>query len=144
SCTLPLRCPISARSGWGCGSASDRRAYFFLIKCQIPCRPKSLNSRMVGDSQNGRGKVRDGVAGFSAALYLTGYYYTFIGVGQLVTAILLLIARTALLGAMLYFPIILNICVLTYAVRFEGTRVATLMSRWAPADPTCPQFPLVS
>ena len=61
------------------------------------------------------------------ALYLTGYYYTFLGVGQLVTALLLLIPRTALLGAMLYFPVILNICVLTYAVRFEGTRIATLM-----------------
>ena len=61
------------------------------------------------------------------ALYLTGYYYTFIGVGQLTVALLLLIPRTALLGAILYFPIILNICVLTYATRFEGTRIATLM-----------------
>jgi uncharacterized membrane protein YphA (DoxX/SURF4 family) len=61
------------------------------------------------------------------ALYLTGYYYTFIGVSQLIAALLLLIPRTALLGAILYFPIILNICVLTYAVRFEGTRIATLM-----------------
>src|SRR5580765_6989737 len=61
------------------------------------------------------------------ALHLTGFYYTFLGVGQLVTALLLLIPRTALLGAMLYFPMILNICVLTYAVRFEGTRIATLM-----------------
>src|SRR6187455_2338120 len=61
------------------------------------------------------------------ALHLTGFYYTFLGVGQLVTALLLLVPRTALLGAMLYFPIILNICVLTYAVRFEGTRIATLM-----------------
>jgi len=61
------------------------------------------------------------------ALYLTGYYYTFIGVGPLVTALLLLIPRTTLLGAMLYFPIMLNIVVLTYAVRFEGTRIATLM-----------------
>ena|SRR5438094_6519017 len=61
------------------------------------------------------------------ALYLTGYYYTFIGVGQLIAALLLLIPRTSLLGAILYFPIILNICVLTYATRFEGTRIATLM-----------------
>jgi uncharacterized membrane protein YphA (DoxX/SURF4 family) len=61
------------------------------------------------------------------ALYLTGSYYTFIGVGQLIAALLLLIPRTALLGAICYFPIILNICVLTYAVRFEGTRIATLM-----------------
>jgi len=61
------------------------------------------------------------------ALYLTGYYYTFIGVGQLTAALLLLVPRTALLGAILYFPIILNICVLAYAVRFEGTRITTFM-----------------
>src|ERR1041384_597271 len=61
------------------------------------------------------------------ALHLTGYYYTFIGVGQLIAALLLLIPRTALLGAIFYFPIILNICVWTYAVRFEGIRIATLM-----------------
>lgn len=61
------------------------------------------------------------------ALYLTGSYYTFIGVGQLMAAVLLLIPGTALLGAILYFPIILNICVLAYAVRFEGTRITTLM-----------------
>jgi len=61
------------------------------------------------------------------ALLKTGYYYTFIGVGQIIVAILLLIPRTALLGAISSFPIILNICVLTYAVRFEGTRAATFM-----------------
>jgi len=61
------------------------------------------------------------------ALYQTGDYYTFIGVGQLITALLLLIPRTALLGALLYFPTILNICVLAYATRFEGTRITTLM-----------------
>jgi uncharacterized membrane protein YphA (DoxX/SURF4 family) len=61
------------------------------------------------------------------ALYLTGFYYRFIGVSQLTAALLLLIPRTALLGAILYLPIIFNICVLTYATRFEGTRIATLM-----------------
>lgn len=61
------------------------------------------------------------------ALHLTGFYYTFIGAVQLVAAILLLIPRTALLGALIYFPIIVNICVLAYAVRFEGTRITTLM-----------------
>lgn len=59
--------------------------------------------------------------------YLSSFYYTFIGVGQLTAALLLLIPRTALLGAILYFPIILNICVLAYATRFEGTRITTLM-----------------
>jgi len=61
------------------------------------------------------------------ALHLTGFYYTFIGVSQLTAALLLLIPRTTLLGAILYLPIIFNICVLTYATRFEGTRIATLM-----------------
>ncbi|WP_276373148.1 DoxX family protein [Chryseolinea sp. H1M3-3] len=61
------------------------------------------------------------------ALHLTGYYYTFIGVVQVIAALLLLIPRTALLGALIYFPIILNICILAYAVRFEGTRITTLM-----------------
>src|SRR4026209_494484 len=61
------------------------------------------------------------------ALFQTGYYYTFIGVAQLVIALLLLIPRTALLGAIFSFPVILNICILAYATRFEGTRITTLM-----------------
>ena len=61
------------------------------------------------------------------ALYLTGYYYTFIGIAQIITAILLLIPKTSLLGALMYFPIIVNICVLTYATRFDGTRGVTMM-----------------
>ena len=61
------------------------------------------------------------------ALHLTGYYYTSIGILQVTAALLLLIPRTALLGAIIYFPIILNICILAYAVRFEGTRITTLM-----------------
>lgn len=55
------------------------------------------------------------------ALHLTGYYYTFIGVVQLAAAIFLLIPRTVTLGAFLYFPVILNITVLTYATRFDGS-----------------------
>ena len=55
------------------------------------------------------------------ALHLTGYYYTFIGVVQLFAAIMLLIPRTATLGAFLYFPVILNITVLTFATRFDGS-----------------------
>jgi uncharacterized membrane protein YphA (DoxX/SURF4 family) len=55
------------------------------------------------------------------ALHLTGYYYPFIGVVQVTAAILLLIPRTVTLGAILYFPIILNICILSFAVRFDGS-----------------------
>lgn len=31
------------------------------------------------------------------------------------------------MDALMYFPVILNICILTYAVRLEGTRVTTFM-----------------
>ena len=61
------------------------------------------------------------------ALHQTGYYYTFIGIAQLIIALFLLIPRTSLLGALMYFPIIVNICVLTYATRFNGTRLNTMM-----------------
>ncbi len=59
------------------------------------------------------------------ALYYTGYYYTLIGILQVTAAILLLIPRTATLGALLYFPIILNITVLSLAVRFEGSHISS-------------------
>lgn len=61
------------------------------------------------------------------ALLLTGYYYTFIGITQIIIAMLLLIPRTALLGALMYFPLIVNITVLTYATRFDGTRLITML-----------------
>lgn len=61
------------------------------------------------------------------ALLQTGYYYTFIGFAQIIIAILLLIPRTALIGAVMYFPIMVNITVLTYALRFDGTRGTTIM-----------------
>jgi len=55
------------------------------------------------------------------ALHHTGYYYTFIGYAQVLAALLLLIPRTVVLGTLLYLPIILNICILSFAVRFEGS-----------------------
>lgn len=55
------------------------------------------------------------------ALHHTGYYYTFIGYAQIIAAILLLIPRTVVLGTLLYLPIIVNICILSLAVRFEGS-----------------------
>lgn len=60
---------------------------------------------------------------YLVALHHTGYYYTFIGIAQVVAAVLLLIPRTVALGAVLYFPIIVNIWLLSFAVRFEGSFV---------------------
>ncbi|GAB3931441.1 DoxX family protein [Mucilaginibacter myungsuensis] len=59
------------------------------------------------------------------ALYHTGYYHTFIGYLQVTAGLLLLIPRTAIMGALLYFPIILNICILSLSVRFEGSLVTS-------------------
>ena len=39
----------------------------------------------------------------------------------------MLIPRTSVLGALMYFAFIVNICVLTYATRFDGTRGVTMM-----------------
>lgn len=58
----------------------------------------------------------------------TGFYYNFIGIVQIITAIFLLIPRTDMLGALMYFPIIANICVLTFTTRFDGTRGTTMMA----------------
>ena len=60
------------------------------------------------------------------ALYQTGFYYQFIGWSQLTAAILLLIPRTSHIGALMFFPIILNITVLTNSVGFKGTWLVTI------------------
>jgi len=62
---------------------------------------------------------------FLEAFYHTGYFYTFVGSMQVIAAILLLIPRTATLGAFIYFPIILNICILSLAVRFDGSQITS-------------------
>lgn len=59
------------------------------------------------------------------ALHHTGFYYTFIGIAQVIAAILLLIPRTVTLGALIYFPIIVNIWILSFAVRFEGSFITS-------------------
>ena len=62
---------------------------------------------------------------FFDALYQSGFYWHFIGLGQVLAAVLLLIPRTATLGAMVYFPIILNIFVITVSMHFRGTPFIT-------------------
>jgi len=62
---------------------------------------------------------------FFEALYQSGGYWNFIGTAQVLAGILLLIPRTATLGAVLFFPIILNIFVITVSLQFKGTPVIT-------------------
>lgn len=69
--------------------------------------------------------VKHPMGNYLEALYHTGYYYPFIGYLQVAAAVLLLIPRTATLGAVIYFPIILNICILSLAVGFDGSLVTS-------------------
>lgn len=104
--------------------------WYFTIFCRLSLAVAFFISGLVkiGGERFAAGlSVNNPMGHYLEALYYTEYYYTFIGIAQLIIAIMLLIPRTALLGALMYFPIILNICILTYAVRFEGTRAATFM-----------------
>lgn len=104
--------------------------HYFAVFCRISLALGFLISGLVkvnGERFASGLPVNNPMGHYLEALYHTEYYYTFIGISQVLIAILLLIPRTALLGALMYFPIILNICILTYAVRFEGTRITTLM-----------------
>lgn len=62
---------------------------------------------------------------FFEALYRTGFYWRFLGLCQLAAALFLLIPRTATLGALMFFPLILNIFVITVSLHFQGTPVIT-------------------
>jgi uncharacterized membrane protein YphA (DoxX/SURF4 family) len=67
----------------------------------------------------------DPIGFFFEALYRTGFYWRFLGICQLTVAFLLLIPQTATLGALAYFPLILNIFVITVSMHFTGTPVIT-------------------
>ena len=62
---------------------------------------------------------------FFEALYRTGFYWQFLGAVQLLAAVLLVIPRTTTLGAVLYFPVIVNIFLITVSMHFQGTPVIT-------------------
>ncbi len=62
---------------------------------------------------------------FFDALHRTGGYWRFIGWAQCVAGVMLLIPRTATLGAICFLPIILNIFVITVALEFTGTPFIT-------------------
>ena len=109
---------------------SDKWLKGFAVFCRIALAASFLPTgfvKIMGERFAAGLPSNNPLGHYFDALYLTGYYYTFIGIVQIITAILLLIPRTSLLGALMYFPIIVNICVLTYATRFDGTRLITMM-----------------
>jgi len=60
---------------------------------------------------------------FFDALHQSGFFYNFIGACQVIAAVLLLVPRVATLGALMYFPLICGIFVVTLSLNFGGTRV---------------------
>lgn len=65
------------------------------------------------------------IGAFFEALHQTGDYWRFLGATQLVAGVLMLIPRTATLGAVIFFPVALNIFVITVALEFRGTQFLT-------------------
>jgi hypothetical protein len=62
---------------------------------------------------------------FFEMMYQSGLYWQFIGVAQCGAGLLLLTQRYALLGALAYVSIMVNIFVITVAYNFGGTPVVT-------------------
>lgn len=118
---------ISQIDQWHQEVKNNRWHRYFSIFCRIALAAGFLPSGFVKIARERFTSlsVNHPMGHYLEALHETGYYYTFIGIMQVTAAILLLIPRTATLGAVLYFPIILNICILSLAVRFEGSLLSS-------------------
>ncbi|MEM1042372.1 MAG: hypothetical protein AAGI91_07040 [Bacteroidota bacterium] len=62
---------------------------------------------------------------FFDAFFQAGAFYAFVGAMQVLAGVLLLVPRTATLGAVLYLPIITTISVITWSMGFRGTWAVT-------------------
>lgn len=82
--------------------------------------------------QGGRFTAVDGIEApinsawhFFETLYQSGLYWNFIGLGQLIAGLLLMTQRYAKLGAVINFPIVANVFVITLSYDFNSTPVIT-------------------
>ncbi|RZK81984.1 MAG: hypothetical protein EOO92_03430 [Pedobacter sp.] len=62
---------------------------------------------------------------FFETMYQSGLYWKFLGLGQLIAGALLMTQRYSKLGAILNFPVILNVFVITLSYDFNYTPVIT-------------------
>lgn len=105
----------------------NRWMWLFSIFCRLVLAAGFIPSgltKIMGERFASGLAVTHPMGAYLEALHHTGYYYTSIGIAQVIAAMLLLIPRTVTLGALLYLPIILNICILSFAVRFDGSFVS--------------------
>ncbi|MEO8112512.1 MAG: DoxX family protein [Ginsengibacter sp.] len=106
----------------------NRWYWYFSIFCRVALAYAFIVAgavKIAGERFASGLSVKHPMGAYLEALHHTGYYYTFIGIAQVVAAILLLIPRTVTIGALLYFPIIVNIWLLSFAVRFEGSFITS-------------------
>ncbi|MEO6637357.1 MAG: hypothetical protein ABIN25_03705 [Ginsengibacter sp.] len=106
----------------------NRWYWYFSIFCRVALAYAFIAAgavKIAGERFASGLSIKHPMGAYLEALHHTGYYYTFIGIAQVVAAILLLIPRTVTLGALLYFPIIVNIWLLSFAVRFEGSFITS-------------------
>ncbi len=84
--------------------------YYFAIFLRIALAFGFITSGMVkimGERFASGLSVNHPMGKYLEALHHTGFYYTFIGIVQVIAAILLLIPRTVMLGALLSFTAII-------------------------------------
>jgi hypothetical protein len=65
------------------------------------------------------------IGAFFEAMYATGGYWRFLGLAQVAAGVLMLVPRTATFAAVAFFPVALNIFVITVALDFHGTPFIT-------------------
>ncbi|MBL7805018.1 MAG: DoxX family membrane protein [Saprospiraceae bacterium] len=71
--------------------------------------------------------VETPVGFYFEAMYQTGFYWNFLGWGQVVAALLLITQRFATLGAVMFYPIMINIWLVTWSIGFKGTPTVTFL-----------------
>jgi hypothetical protein len=76
-------------------------------------------------SESGAAEPINSAFHFFETMYQSGIYWQFIGLGQLLAGTLLMTQRYAKLGALINFPIIANIFVITISYDFNYTPVIT-------------------
>lgn len=67
----------------------------------------------------------EAIGQFFEAIYQSGIYYNFLGIAQIITAILLMTQRFALIGTLLFLAITSNIWMITISLHFKGTWIIT-------------------
>lgn len=91
----------------------------FVFACIIKIKGKRFTTYSQEDAPLGSAMH------FFEVLYQTGIYWQFLGWAQLIAGFLLMTQRYAKLGALVNFPILLNVFVITISMEFGGTPIIT-------------------